>query len=133
MKATLSIPQSSASQLYLVHRNSSIRAMNAWNQQLDRAIDRQIQQGKISIPTLAASLFSSERQLFRKMKQQTGKTPNEYIRDYRLQKAKKLLMSPQFKSLKEVSQQIGYKRVDYFSKLFEAYFGVRPIYLIKQH
>lgn len=72
----------------------------------------------------------SERQLFRKIKKQTGKTPNEYIQESRLQKARQLIYSGQFETLKEVTQQIGYKRVDYFSNLFEKRFGIRPLTIL---
>lgn len=130
MKATLSIQRYSVGSLQMASKIRPIQSSNYWLQELDKAIEQHLSNYKVLISSLASALFMSERQFFRRIKQQTGKTPNEYIRLYRLQKARKLLLSGQVKSLKEVSQQIGYRRVDYFSNLFKAQFGIKPLYLI---
>ena len=55
----------------------------------------------------------------------------EYIRDYRLKKAKQLLKTNQF-SISEVCFQVGYSDRKYFSKLFKERFGNPPTFYTKQ-
>lgn len=130
MKAALSIQQDASSKLYLSHRSFGNLVNSNWLMRLEDLIASQIDNPNLSILDLAQGVYMSERQFFRKVKEQTGKTPNEYLRECRLQKARKLLYSGQFETLKEVAQQIGYKRVDYFSNLFEDRFGIRPTTLL---
>jgi len=53
-----------------------------------------------------------------------GSTPNKYIRSIRLQKAKILL--EEGKSVKETAYQVGFQKVQYFSKLFKSEYGKSP-------
>ena len=76
---------------------------------------------------LAKALFVSERQLYRIIKNETGRTPNEYVRLVKLQTAKKLLESERVHTVAEVSLAVGFNRSDYFSKLYSKQFGIRPI------
>lgn len=66
----------------------------------------------------------SERQFHRKLKSIVDLTPGEYLRRYRLNKAKAMLMTG--KSSNVVTYEIGFSSQSYFSKCFKAQFGLSP-------
>lgn len=132
MKATLFQQQSPRSQLVLAYRASSSQKNSGWLTKVDQAIENALGQSKLTIPLLASELFMSERQLFRRLKKLTGKTPNAYLLNYKLQKARQLIYARQSNTLKAICAEIGFKRVDYFSRLFEQKFGVRPVELLER-
>ncbi len=80
----------------------------------------------LTIPRIAEELFMSERQFYRRVKTETGYTPNQYLQVARLAKAKEILRSGKAVTIKEAAISVGFSRPDYFSKLFESYFGMRP-------
>lgn len=80
---------------------------------------------------LADKLFISERQLQRKCKSVFNLTPNAYIRNYRLQKARQLL--EQGERVSHVVEQCGFSSHSYFSQCFKALFNVTPSEFIEQH
>jgi AraC-like DNA-binding protein len=50
-------------------------------------------------------------------------TPNQYITEIRLNKARQLLESRQFETVAEVCYAVGFKTPHYFSKLMKERFG----------
>ncbi len=58
-------------------------------------------------------------------KSETGKTINQYITDYRIQKAKELLMDPRNK-ITDISIKVGYSDSNYFGKSFKKSVGLSP-------
>lgn len=72
--------------------------------------------------------LSSFRNLF---KQKTGKPPNEFLTDIRIDKAVELLNSNKY-TVTQVSQMVGYQDNHYFSRLFKQKKGFSPGNLIKQ-
>jgi AraC-like DNA-binding protein len=76
--------------------------------------------------TLAQEMAISRRQLNRKIKEYTGLTPNKYIVEIRLQKARNLFEQSPDLTVKEVSYEVGFSKTEYFSKLFKARFGKNP-------
>ena len=61
---------------------------------------------------------------FRKLfKEQTGKSPGEYLRDMRMTAAgRKLLLSVE--SVSDIAYSVGYEDVNFFIRVFKKYFGV---------
>lgn len=132
MKANLSIQHLHRSNLFIAHKANSSQRDSVWLDQVNHVIESSLGKSKITISFLAKELFTSERQLYRRLKKQTGKTPNEYLQAYKLKKARQLIHSGQSTTLKAICAEIGFKRVDYFSRLFEERFGVRPVDLLEQ-
>ncbi len=61
---------------------------------------------------------------YRIFKKEIGKTPNEYLMEYRVKKAKSLIkMGIDFKN---IANSIGLRDVYYFSKLFKKITGISP-------
>ena len=68
---------------------------------------------------LNANYFSA---LFKKI---TGKNFSEYLTDWRMEEAKKLLRTTT-KNMSQISLSVGYKDAKYFSKLFTKTVGLKP-------
>lgn len=74
----------------------------------------------------------SKSQLYRKLINLTGKSPNNFIRDYRLKKALKHLHE-QKGNISEVAYESGFNSPAYFSKCFMDKYGILPSKYIQQH
>ena len=84
----------------------------------------------LSVLGLAMDFFLSERQFNRKLKKASGFSPNNFIREIRLNQAYQMLLSGKYQTVKSVAKTVGYKRVDYFSNLFEEWYNYRPLDLL---
>lgn len=78
-----------------------------------------------NVSTFSSELGFSKSQLYRKLKQLTGKSPNNFIREYRLHKAVGLLHD-QFGNISEIAFETGFNSPAYFSKCFIDKFGILP-------
>lgn len=76
------------------------------------------------VSDISTFVAMSERQFHRKLKSIVDLTPGEYLRRFRLNKAKAMLMSG--KSSNVVTYEIGFSSQSYFSKCFKAQFGLSP-------
>lgn len=77
-------------------------------------------------PEKMAKLASLSKQRFSSLfKDNTGKTPMEYVREIRLTTAaRKLLLSD--KNINEIAYDVGYEDTNYFIRKFKAAFGFTP-------
>ena len=64
--------------------------------------------------------------LYKKVKINTGLTPTQYIKTLRLKLAKDLLENREYKTVKEIAKQVGFKKTAYFSNLFKEEYGKSP-------
>lgn len=102
-----------------------------WLEKLNQLILDNLSNTVLTNTWLAKQLLISERSFYRNIVERTEQTPNHYIRSIRLQKAKELLQSGAFETIKEVSSQVGFKKSIYFSRLFKEEFGVYPVDILK--
>lgn len=58
-------------------------------------------------------------------KNETGVTLNQYLTEFRMEKAKELLSDPRNK-VSEISEKVGYNDGNYFSKSFRKFTGISP-------
>ena len=79
---------------------------------------------------LAHALHMSRAKFFKEVKKLTGLTVNQYIKEIRLQTARRLLEEKSVTSVKELSYTVGFKHINYFSKSYEERFGQRPSELL---
>jgi AraC-like DNA-binding protein len=63
--------------------------------------------------------------LYKKLLSLTGKSPIEFIRTIRLQRAAQLLEKSQL-TVSEIAYQVGFNNPKYFSKYFKDEFNVLP-------
>ncbi|WP_020537582.1 hybrid sensor histidine kinase/response regulator transcription factor [Lewinella cohaerens] len=78
-----------------------------------------------ALPQLCQKIGMSRSQLFRKMKALIAESPSSFIRNHRLNEAKKLLETTEM-NVSEVAWKVGYKDPAHFSKSFQEVFGVLP-------
>lgn len=104
----------------------SLTENELWLKKLRELTEREIAAVDFSIGALADKLGMSERTLFRKIKKLTGYSPNIYLREIRLQMARRILENKEKVNVSSVSQEIGFTSTKYFSKLYKERFGKSP-------
>jgi pimeloyl-ACP methyl ester carboxylesterase/AraC-like DNA-binding protein len=94
------------------------------------SIDQNLGNEHYGVEMLAERIGVSERQLQRRLKLITNKTPNQLILSVRLHRAKELLSNRQ-ENIAEVAYKTGFANPSYFSKSFRKEFGITPSESIK--
>ena len=89
------------------------------------------QDTELKVDDVSRHLGVSKSQLYRNMVSLTGKSPNNFIKDYRLIRALKLL-GDQAGNIAEIAFETGYSSPSYFSKCFSEKYGVLPSVYAKQ-
>ncbi len=88
-------------------------------------IDEHIGDENFNVEALCLEIGVSERQLQRKLKSITNKTPGQLISSVRLHRAKELLLDKK-SNVSEIAYQAGFSNPSYFSRTFKKEFGVTP-------
>lgn len=78
-----------------------------------------------NVEKLSDTLGLSRGHLHRKIKELTGTTPVEFLRNYRLSKAAAMLKQKQY-TVSEIAYQTGFSSPAYFSKCFKQVYDVTP-------
>lgn len=94
-------------------------------------IDANLSSETFGVVKLGKELGLSERQLQRKIKGISNKSPNQLISSVRLHRAKELLLTKE-KNIGEVAFLTGFSNPSYFSKAFKREFGVSPSVLVRK-
>ena len=81
---------------------------------------------KITLSSLAKQVGTSETHLSYLFKKHLQIRPIDYLIDYRIREATRLLKSPESPLISEVARQVGYPDVDYFSRIFKKRMGFAP-------
>ena len=115
-------------------KEAEVPALNTADQRLLKEITETIETHMIdsdfNVTTLQEILGIGGKQLYRKLKAMTGKTPVEYIRELRMNKAAVMLKEGKF-SVSEVMYTVGFSNNSYFSKCFSKAFGMTPTEYMK--
>ncbi|MDW7693621.1 alpha/beta fold hydrolase [Flammeovirgaceae bacterium SG7u.111] len=90
-----------------------------------QCIDAQIDNESFGVEMLCREMCISERQLQRKLKAITNKSPIQLISSVRLHRAKELLLASDY-NIADVAFQTGFSNPSYFSKCFKKEFGLSP-------
>ncbi|WP_460503001.1 ATP-binding protein, partial [Hymenobacter agri] len=101
-------------------------------EQAMRAVEQRLDDPAFGVQVLASDLCLSQSVLYRRIKQITGQTTVEFIRDVRMKRAAQLLTSTQLR-ITEVAEQVGVEDVKYFRKTFQKIYGMAPSEYAKQH
>ena len=80
---------------------------------------------ELTVDSLAKHVNISRSECFRCFKHFTNKNPMEYIKEYRLANAAKLLMESNL-SITEIAMACGFNSSSYFGKAFREAYGVSP-------
>lgn len=96
-----------------------------------KCIDDNLEDETFNVEKLCIELGVSERQIQRKLKAKTNKSPIQLISSVRLHRAKELLIQNKY-HIAEIAYQTGFSSPSYFSKSFKREFGVSPSSLIQK-
>ena len=98
---------------------------DAFVQKVTQIVAEHFADEDFGLPQLCQKTGLSRSQLFRKMKALMDTSPSDFIRSYRLNKAKILLETTRL-NVSEVAWQTGYKNRGHFSTAFQEEFGFPP-------
>ncbi|MEL6831618.1 MAG: two-component regulator propeller domain-containing protein [Bacteroidota bacterium] len=104
----------------------------AWLKQFQDIVDQRLADPTFYLPDVIEEMNISRTVFYEKVKALTDMTPNQYIVELRLTKAKSLLDKGKAMTVKEVAQAVGIKDPKYFSRRFKERFGVLPSTFFKQ-
>lgn len=94
-------------------------------QKVREAIEANLDDEAFGVLELGKKIGMSRSQLHRKLSALTGLSPNEIIRNMRLERAKQLL-EQKVATVSEIAYLCGFSSPAYFIKCFREYFGVTP-------
>ena len=103
---------------------------NAIDQRLMMNIEQYVLQnmsrGQISLEEMATAMGMGRVPFFHKVRNLTGKTPTELVRDIRLKHACTLLVSTNV-NMSELAINVGFKTAENFVNIFKEKFGMTPL------
>lgn len=88
-------------------------------------INKHYSEDTLSIKEVSDHVFLSASYVCTYFKAQTGQTLNQYLTEYRMEKAKQLLSDPRYQ-ITDISSKVGYSNGNYFSKSFKKFTGLTP-------
>ncbi len=87
--------------------------------------DSKLAAENFNVASICKDIGISRPQLYRKITSLTGRAPNDFLRDLRLEKSLELLKQ-RTKNISQVALEVGYSNPSYFSKCFAEKFGCMP-------
>ncbi|MBC8053667.1 MAG: response regulator [Sphingobacteriaceae bacterium] len=88
-------------------------------------IDKNISNPEFSVELLSSTMAMSRVALYRKILSVTGKSPVEFIRKIRMEKAVQLLQKSKM-PISRVAYEVGYSNPNYFAKVFREEYNMLP-------
>lgn len=92
---------------------------------IKKYVSQNYQNENLSIKDISQHVLLSSSYVCTVFKAETGKTLNQYLTEYRIEKAKKLLMDSRYK-ITDISAKVGYNDGNYFGKTFKKLVGLSP-------
>lgn len=108
----------------LLHEKREDKEMYIVNR-VTRIVAEQYASPELGLAYLAGQVFVSPNHLGVTFKKKTGKTPIEYIQEYRLARAEELLRTTRLK-VSAVAEKVGIPNTSYFGTLFKQAYGMTP-------
>ncbi len=104
-----------------------------WLEQFQTLIHEHLEDTSLDLNFIIDRMDISRSTFYEKVKVLTQMTPNQYIQELRLSKAKAILESGEVKTVKEVAYAVGMNQPSYFTKLFKERYGVLPSNYFRYH
>jgi len=92
-------------------------------------IEKNLSDPEFNVELLAKKMYISRSGLYKKIYAFIGETPVEFIRNFRLERAKQLLEA-NYGNITEIAQEVGFANVAYFTKCFKELFKRKPSEII---
>ena len=110
-------------------RNGFIKVVSSRNEQfineLFEALEKNWNLKEFKIDNLVKQFGMSRAQLYRRILDLTGHSPNNFIREVRLRNALKMI-EEQKGSISEIAYESGFNNPSYFSRCFFKKYGIQP-------
>ena len=90
-----------------------------------KAVNKNLSNSDFNVDMLTQEVGISRAQLHRKMKEMTGISTSEFIRNIRLEQAARLLKEQKI-NVTQVAYTVGFSNLAHFSTIFRKHFGVAP-------
>ena len=98
----------------------------AFIDRVNTIVDKEMNEGNVTVDTVAVALCMSSAQFRRKLTAVSGTTPAVYIRTRRMQMAQRILDSNADLPINEVAMKCGFYDVSHFTRTFKLVMGVTP-------
>ena len=95
-------------------------------------VEQNLAQSEMDVNYIASELHVSRSKLYKKVKDLTNKSIVEFILNYRLRKAARLLVEEDI-SIREIMEQVGIESQSYFTSAFKKEFKETPLAFAKKH
>jgi AraC-like DNA-binding protein len=95
-------------------------------QNIEQYVVQNMSRGQISLEELSATMGMGRVPFFHKIRNITGKTPTELVRDMRLKRACILLKQTNI-NMNELATNVGFPTGENFIKVFKDKFGISPL------
>lgn len=92
---------------------------------LNSIIDDQLSNSELSVADISNSLNISSSTFNRQLKKVCNKTPNNYVKEYRLNRAKEMIISD-IGNVSQIAFKTGFSSLSYFSSQYKNHFGTNP-------
>ena len=96
-----------------------------------KAVNKNLGNSDFNVDMLTVEVGISRAQLHRKMKDMTGISASEFIRNIRLEQAARLLKEQKI-NITQVAYTVGFSNLAHFSTVFRKHFGISPKEYIEQ-
>ncbi len=90
-----------------------------------KSVNRNLSNSDFNVDMLTQEVGISRAQLHRKMKELTGISTSEFIRNIRLEQAARLLREQKV-NVTQVAYTVGFSNLAHFSTIFRKHFGIAP-------
>ena len=90
-----------------------------------KAINKNLSDSDFNVDMLTQEVGISRAQLHRKMKEMTGISTSEFLRNIRLEQAARLLREQKI-NVTQVAYTVGFSNLAHFSTIFRKHFGISP-------
>jgi len=95
-------------------------------EQVNKFILTYISDDTFNRDVLARVMKTSESSLYKKLQSLTGKSVSVYIRDFRMQEARRIVESEPDIRVSDLAYRVGFNNPKYFATCFKKTFGVQP-------
>ncbi|WP_373512873.1 response regulator [Persicitalea sp.] len=98
----------------------------AWLEKFEAHVRENLTSDMLDVPSLSETFAMSESTLLRQLKRLTGLSPQQYLREIRLNESRELLENGAPVSIAVLAARVGYKNAGSFSRSFKNRFGKLP-------
>jgi len=106
--------------------SDEIEQDTSWIKQVEKYIGLECSSSKLKLDDIAQQFNISVSTLSRKIEAVTGQKPKEFVKEIKLQKARRITEDNPEISLKKLSLEVGYMHSYNFSEIYFKRFGSRP-------